>query len=64
MSEQKTGKQISDFDQLCSGIEDLSRTVAEYRKELIENGIPEKLADDIAQDFSREFWINIFRKSK
>ena len=60
----KTGKQISDLDQLLAGIEDLGRVVSEYRKNLIENGIPEKLADDMAQDFSREFWINIFEKSK
>lgn len=64
MSENKTGKQVSDFDQMIAGIEDLARAVSEYRNSLIGNGIPEKLADDMAQDFSREFWLNILRKSQ
>jgi hypothetical protein len=57
MSDIRTGKQISDRDQMIAAIEDLSKSIAQYRNGLIEAGIPKTLADKMAGDVSKMFWI-------
>jgi len=57
MNDNRTGKQISDFDQLMAGIDDLAKTVSEYRNSLIKNGVPENIADEMAKDASHLFWL-------
>jgi hypothetical protein len=56
MSDTRTGKQISDFDQMLSGIEDLAKALGQYRNELVKNGLPESLANDMISDISRLMW--------
>ena len=56
MSDTRTGKQISDFDQMLSGIEDLAKALGQYRNELIKNGLPENLANDMISDISELIW--------
>jgi hypothetical protein len=56
MSDARTGKQISDFDQMLSGIEDLAKALGQYRNKLIKNGLPEALADNMISNISRLMW--------
>ena len=62
MSDTKTGKQISEYDQILAGIVDLGKIMAEYRKSMIDNGIPEKLADEMTKLASTMFWENTLSK--
>jgi hypothetical protein len=56
MNDTRTGKQISDFDQMLAGIEDLAKALGQYRNELIKNGLPESLADNMISDISKLMW--------
>jgi len=57
MSDIRTGKQVSDLDQLMAGVDDLAKTISEYRNNLIKYGIPENVADEMAKEASRLFWL-------
>jgi hypothetical protein len=56
MTDTKTGKQISDLDQMLAGVEDLAKVLGQYRNELIKNGLPESLANDMISDISKLMW--------
>jgi hypothetical protein len=56
MNDTKTGKQISDLDQMLAGVEDLAKVLGQYRNELINNGLPESLANDMISNISKLMW--------
>lgn len=47
------------MDQAREGMKDIARTIAAYRRTLIEEGVPENAATVLAKDFQQHIWRTV-----